>query len=56
MAEWNDLDVVKSGTDVESVLSTGNSMFANQVVGFANYPIQGDGDSLEPLGFVATLI
>ena len=55
-AEWNDLDVVKSGTDVESVLSTGNSMFANQVVGFANYPIQGDGDSLEPLGFVATLV
>ena len=35
-AEWNDLDVVKSGTDVESVLSTGNSRFANQVVGFAN--------------------
>ena len=56
MAEWNDLDVVKSGTDVESILSTGNSMFANQVVGFANYPIQGDGDSLEPLGFVATLV
>ena len=56
MAEWNDLDVVKSGTDLESIVSTGNSRFANQVVGFANYLIQRDGDSLAPLGFVAKLV
>ena len=55
IAEWSDLDVIKSGTNVESILTTGNSMFANQVVGFANYPIQGAGGALEPLGFVASL-
>lgn len=55
MAEWSDLEVIKSGTDVESVLSTGNSIFANQVVGFANYPVDGGSETLESLGFVASL-
>ena len=55
MAEWSDLDVIKSGTDVESILSTGNSIFANQVVGFANYPVDGGSETLESLGFVASL-
>ena len=55
MAEWSDLDVIKSGTDVESILSTGNSIFANQVVGFANYPVDGGSKTLESLGFVASL-
>ena len=53
MANWSDLDVIKSGTNVESVLSTGNSMFANQVVGFSNYPVEGG--SLESLSFIASL-
>ena len=55
-ADWSDLDVVKSGTDVESVLSTGNSMFANQIIGFSNYPVEGDGETLESLSFVASLV
>ena len=55
IAEWSDLDVIKSGTNVESILTTGNSMFANQVVGFANYPVQGAGGTFESLGFVASL-
>ena len=46
-AEWNTLDIMNSGTDVESVLSTANSLYGDQVVGFANYP-DGDG-SVEPL-------
>lgn len=37
-AEWRPLQVRESGTGVESVLSTGNSLFGNTVVGFANYP------------------
>jgi hypothetical protein len=40
---------------VESVLSTGNSMFANQIIGFSNYPVEGDGETLESLSFVASL-
>ena len=44
---------MKSGTDIESVFSTANSIYADQVVGFANYP-DGDG-SVEPLSFVVDL-
>jgi hypothetical protein len=44
--------VIKSGTDVESILSAGNSIFANQVVGFANYPIEA---ALKPLNDLALL-
>ena len=47
--------MIKSGTDVKSILSAGHSIFANQVVGFANYPVQGSGGALEPLGFVVSL-
>ena len=52
-AEWNTLDIMNSGTDVESVFSTANSIYGDQVVGFANYP-DGDG-SVEPLSFVVDL-
>ena len=52
-AEWNTLDIMKSGTDIESVFSTANSIYGDQVVGFANYP-DGDG-SVEPLSFVVDL-
>ena len=51
-ANWSDLDVIKSGTDVESILSAGNSIFANQVVGFANYPVEA---ALKPLNDMALL-
>ena len=52
MANWSALDVIKSGTDVESILSACNSIFANQVVGFANYPIEA---ALKPLNDLALL-
>lgn len=44
--------MIKCGTDLESILSTGNSIFANQVVGFANYPIEA---ALKPLNDLALL-
>ena len=44
--------MIKSGTDLESILSAGNSIFANQVVGFANYPIEA---ALKPLNDLALL-
>lgn len=44
--------MIKSGTDVESILSAGNTIFANQVVGFANYPIEA---ALKPLNDLALL-
>ena len=44
--------MIKSGTDLESILSAGNSIFANQVVGFANYPIEA---ALKPLHDLALL-
>ena len=44
--------MIKSGTDVESILSAGNSIFANQVVGFANYPIEA---ALKPLNDLVLL-
>ena len=44
--------MIKSGTDVESILSAGISIFANQVVGFANYPIEA---ALKPLNDLALL-
>ena len=44
--------MIKSGTDVESILSAGHSIFANQVVGFANYPIEA---ALKPLNDLALL-
>ena len=44
--------MIKSGTDVESILSTGNSIFANQVVGFVYYPIEA---ALKPLNDLALL-
>ena len=44
--------MIKSGTDVESILSAGNSIFASQVVGFANYPIEA---ALKPLNDLALL-
>ena len=44
--------MIKSGTFVESILSAGNSIFANQVVGFANYPIEA---ALKPLNDLALL-
>jgi hypothetical protein len=34
--------VRESATGVESVLSTGNSLFGNTIVGFANYPTSGN--------------
>lgn len=37
-ARWQTLDVREDGTGTESVLSTGNSLYGNAVVGFANYP------------------
>ena len=37
-ARWQTLDVREDGTGTESVFSTGNSLYANAVVGFANYP------------------
>ncbi len=51
-ANWSDLDVIKSGADLESILSAGNSIFANQVVGFANYPVEA---ALKPLNDMALL-
>ena len=51
-ANWSALDVIKSGTDLESILSAGNSIFANQVVGFANYPVEA---ALKPLNDMALL-
>ena len=44
--------MIKSGTDVKSILSAGHSIFANQVVGFANYPIEA---ALKPLNDLALL-
>ena len=44
--------MIKSGTDVKSILSAGNSIFANQVVGFASYPIEA---ALKPLNDLALL-
>lgn len=37
-AQWQPLEVRDSETDVKSVLSTGNSLFGNVVVGLASYP------------------
>jgi hypothetical protein len=42
-AEWRPLTVRESATGVESVLSTGNSLFGNTIVGFANYPTSSNG-------------
>ena len=44
--------MIKSGTDVKSILSAGHSIFANQVVGFANYRIEA---ALKPLNDLALL-
>ena len=44
--------MIKCGTDLESILSTGNSIFANQVVGFVYYPIEA---TLKPLNDLALL-
>ena len=44
--------MIKSGTHVESIFSAGDSIFANQVVGFANYPIEA---ALKPLNDLALL-
>ena len=44
--------MIKSGTDLESILSACNSIFANQVVGFANYPAEA---ALKPLNDMALL-
>lgn len=37
-AQWQPLQIRDSVTDVKSVLSTGNSLFGNVVVGLASYP------------------
>ncbi len=37
-AQWLPLQVRESDSGVKSILSTGNSLFGNAVVGFANYP------------------
>jgi hypothetical protein len=37
-AQWQQFEVRDSATDVKSVLSTGNSLFGNVVVGLASYP------------------
>lgn len=37
-ARWQTLDVREDGTKTESVLTTGNSLYGNTLVGFANYP------------------
>jgi hypothetical protein len=42
-AQWLPLQVNESGTGVESILSTGNSLFGDAVVGFANYPTSANG-------------
>ncbi|WP_411869468.1 hypothetical protein [Vulcanococcus limneticus] len=42
-AQWLPLQVKQSGTGVESILSTGNSLFGDAVVGFANYPTSANG-------------
>ena len=44
--------MIKSGADVKSILSAGHSIFANQVVGFTNYPIEA---ALKPLNDLALL-
>ena len=56
MADWSALDVIKSGTDLESILSAGNSIFANQVVGFASYPIEAALKSLNDLALLQGLL
>ena len=44
--------MIKCGTDLESILGTGNSIFANQVVGFVYYPTEA---ALKPLNDLALL-
>lgn len=50
-ARWRDLDVTRSSDGAESVLSTGNSLYGDVTVGFANY-LDGSG-GLTPLSYVA---
>ena len=49
-ALWQDLDITRSSDGTESVLTTGNSLYGDATVGFANYP-ESDG-SLTSLSFV----
>lgn len=49
-ARWLPLQVRETATGVESVFSTGNSLYDNVVVGFANYP--GPNDQLTQADFV----
>ena len=44
--------MIKSGTHVESIFSAADSIFANQVVGFASYPIEA---ALKPLNDLVLL-
>ena len=37
-ARWQALDIREDGPNTQSVLSTGNSLYGNVAVGFANYP------------------
>ncbi len=49
-ALWQDLDITRSSDGTESVLTTGNSLYGDATVGFANYP-ESDG-SLAKSSFV----
>ena len=49
-ALWQDLDITRSSDGTESVFTTGNSLYGDATVGFANYP-ESDG-SLTSLSFV----
>ena len=49
-ALWQDLDITRSSDGTESVLTTGNSLYGDATVGFANYP-KSDG-SLTKSSFV----
>jgi hypothetical protein len=49
-ASWQNLNVREDGTKTPSILTTGNSLYGNAVVGFANYPLASGG--LRQAGYV----